>query len=483
MAVGVVADISVTPGVSRVRRIDARTFFLVGLSERGSVTAPILIRSASEARAKIGGRTGYGVALDQIETFLAEAAPADVQVYFSRAVGPAAAVGTATLMDRAGAPVATLRLDAADPGQWSSRLTYTVADGVAANTFTITLFLDGTQVEQYRDLTSPADAVAAMLNSLYVRAVDLGSGTAAPANNPAVVAAPTALSAGNDDRAAVNAAVLIAALDRFSPDLGPGIAAIPGQPHTTVGAQLAAWALQNGRIAATAPPAGSTVAAAGTAARGLRASTGSERLGFFFPHVTVSDGAGGTRTLSPEGAVAGVRARLGMTWALPAGPNGSFRAVLGAETDLTAAEVSALDDDAVSTIRSDETGVRLYGWRSLSPDETNYHWLKTADHLNELQFLGKQRLDALLPDIVGADGRFLASVVTALDGIIGPRATATPPAVYAGPDDPGYVIDTSGTTPEMLVAGQVAVELAVRDAPGAKLIRFRLRSVPLTGTL
>jgi hypothetical protein len=483
MATGVIADVTVTPGPSGLRRIDAaRTWFLSGLSERGSVTEPNLIRSPSEARVRLGGQVAYSDALAQIDAFFGEAAPTPAQVYFARDVGPAATVGTDTLVDRAGAPAATLRLDAADPGPWSSRLTYTVADGLQANTFTITLFLDGGQVEVFRDLASPSAAVTALANSVYARAADLGSPTAAPGNNPAVVATPTALSTGTDDRAAVTASTLLAALERLPADLGPGKVAIPGQPHSTVAVGLAAYAKRTGRVALTAPSAGTLPTAAGAAARALRTATGAEGLGFFYPHVVVPDGAGDSRVISPEGAVAGRAARRGMTWALPAGPNGDFQYVLGAERELTTAESSALDDDAVSTIRSDEAGVRLYGWRSLSTDETNFHWLKTADHLRELQFLGKQQLDVLLPDIVGADGAFLASVATALDSIIGPRATATPPAVYAGTDDPGYVIDLSGTTAEMLAVGQVDVELAIRDAPGAKLIRFRLRSVPITGT-
>jgi hypothetical protein len=484
MAVGVITELAVTPGPGSARRIDAaRTLFMAGLAERGSVTEPNLIRSSSEARVRLGGRTGYSNALDQIDAFFGEASPEPAQVYFARDVGPAATVGSATLVDRAGVPVSTLRLDAADPGAWSSRLTFTVTDGLVANTFTITLFLDGTQVEQFRDLASPAAAVNALALSIYARAVDLASPTAAPPHKPAGGADPTALSAGTDDRAAVTATTLLAALDRMPADLGPGIVAIPGQPHSTVGAGLAAYAIRTGRTAATAPPQGTTVTAAGTAARGLRTSSGAEGLGFFYPWVSVPDGAGGSRLISPEGAVAGRRARRGRTYALPAGPNGDFQYVLGTERELTAAEVSTLDDDAVSTIRSDENGTRLYGWRSLSTDETNYHWLKTADHLRELQFLGRQALDVLLPDIVGADGAFLAAVATALDGIIGPRAGDSPPAVYAGPDDPGYVIDLSGTSAEMLAVGQVVVELGIRDAPGAKLIRFRLRSVPLTGTL
>lgn len=484
MAVGVATTIAPPPASSAAPEADERTLFLAGLAERGSTTEPMLIRSASEARVLLGERTGYSTLHDAIDSFFAEAAPADVQVYAVRDVGPAATIGTATLSDRAGSPVATLRLDAASKGPWSSQLTYTVEDGLVASTFTLKLFLNGDLVETHANLATPAAAVSALATSTYARAVDLGSATAAPGNRPAVVATPTALSAGTDDRASVTATTLLAALERMGPDLGPGIVAIPGQPHSTVAAGLASYAARTRRIAATAPAAGTSVTSAAAAARALRSTSGAAGLGFFYPHVLIPDGAGGSRTVSPEGAIAGLRARLGKTWAAPAGNRGLFQFVTGAEKKLTSAEINTLDADAVSTIRQNQAGTRLYGWRSLSSDELNYRMLATTDLINQLAFRGTELLEAQFPfSNVDGKGHLFVRVINELEALVAPMAADDPPAFYATDGSPGYLIDTSMNTPQTMQAGQILVEMGVRPTPIAQLIRFTLRAVPLTGTL
>jgi hypothetical protein len=173
----------------------------------------------------LGTRQSYGNVWDQLKVFFDEGGQ---QAYVARVVGPAATKGTLSLNDRAVAPQPTLRIDAQNPGSWSSQITVEVQDGASPNTFRLLVRLNGDLVEDYNNLVTPADAVSAMGKSPYVRATDLGSATAAPDNRP-VVAAATALSVGSDDRASVVAATYTAALAQFVPGFGDGAVAIPGQ--------------------------------------------------------------------------------------------------------------------------------------------------------------------------------------------------------------------------------------------------------------
>jgi hypothetical protein len=488
MPVGVVVDTVTTPAGSGDDTTASASFFLSGLTERGSTTEAVLVRSMGEAVSLLGARVTYGSVYDQLETFFNEGGG---RAYVARVVGPAATVGALTLNDRAGVPVATLRIDAKDPGPWSSRVTVQVADGVVADTFTITIRFDGEVVETFNNLPSPAAAVTAMAGSGFVRAVDLGSATAPPANNPAVTG-PTALSAGTDDRAAVTAADYVTALGRLTPDLGAGAVAIPGLPHTATATGLAAHASTHRRIALLAPDAGTGVAAASTAARGLRGITGAEHVGFFYPWVQVPDGAGNARTISPEGFVAGVRARnisLGRLGGAPAGEAGLSRHVIGVERTLTRDEVNTLADDAVNPIRSGGTGVRLYGWRSLSTDEANYRFLNAREVMNVVAVRGEGELERFVFRLIDGRGHLFTEVEAALVSIVDPLRAAG--AVYEriGADgnavDLGYTVDVgpSVNTAESVARGEVRAVLTVRVSPVGELIRLTITKVALRAEL
>jgi hypothetical protein len=344
---------------------------------------------------------------------------------------------------------------------------------------------DGEVVESYTNLASPAAAVTAMAGSGYVRAVNLGSATAPPANNPAVLAA-TALSAGTDDRAAVVAGDYVAALARFAPELGAGFVGIPGQPHTAVGAGIAAHIRTHNRTGAAVPAIGTGVAAASAAARGLRTTTGAEHLGFFYPWVQVPDGAGGVRTISPEGYVAGARARAisaGGVGTAPAGEAAVARHVVGTERTLTRDEINTLSDDAVNAIRSIGTGVRLYGWRSLSTDEANYRFLNAREVMNDLSVRGEAALEPFPFRTIDGKGHLFSEMETAIIAVVDPlRASG---ALYERGDDPGYRVDTGpGVNTEASIArGEARAVLSIRVSPVGELIRLTITKVALRAEL
>jgi hypothetical protein len=489
MAVGVVVETTATPGNSETTPTPGATFFVAGLTERGDVDGPVLVRSMAEYAEKLGGRVAYGNLYDALAAYFGEGG---VRAYVARLTGDAATTGTLMLVDRAGAPLDTLRLDAASPGAWSSGVTVQVADGIVDDTFTITVRVGGQVVETFADLASPA-AAAAVINgrSAYLVATDQGSATAEPNNNPAVLAA-TALSAGDDDRGSLVAADYVTALERFPASLGAGAIAIPGHAASAVGAGLIAHANDRRRMALMAPAQGADVAAASAEAAALRATTGSQHAGMFYPWVTVPDGSGSTRTVSPEGYVAGVRARAHRQvgpWRAAAGEIAAARYVVAPAQELTTTEVNTLNDSRVNPIRVIAGSTRVYGWRSLSIDTVNYLHLTASDMLNVIAAEAQVALEQFVFRSVDAKGHLFAELEGEVIGILEPIRSAG--GLYerldddGNPIDPGYSVDTGPTvnTVATLALGEVNIAVAIRVSPVGELIRLNITKVAIAAAV
>lgn len=488
---GVVVETGVTPVGGSLDPDPGATYFVIGLTERGSVTEPILVRSMSEVTDKTGARVPYGSVFDDLQTFFAEGGG---HAYIARVVGDGATVGTLILDDRAGAPLETIRLDAANPGAWSTQVSVEIVDGDAADTFRINVRLNDSIAEIYNDLDSPVTAVDAINNSsALLTATNLGSATAAPNNIPALLAS-TPLSAGTDDRASVVAADHVAAADAlFEPDLGPGDIAAPGQPSSAVGAGLKAHAAANRRIALLAPASSSSVAQARAAALALRGGAGSESAALFYPHIQVPDGAGGTRTISPEGYVAAVHSRAIREfgpWRAPAGEIAAARYVTAVETVLSRGDLDTLADGLVNPIRTSRGGTpRLYGWRSLSNDAVNLRMLTAAGVLAVAAHRAEQVLERYVFSSPDAGGLLFAEAATDLAGIFEPWRVAGGLYEQIGPDgdavDAGYVIDLGPNvnTPDSLARNEINAVIGLRVSPVGELIRVRITKVPVNSSL
>lgn len=485
---GVLVQTATRSGPAATGLAPAATYYLSGLTERGPTDEAVALRSMADYERFFGGRVSYGSVYDSLTTFFAEGG---ALAYVGRAVGAAAGNGFLILQDTAGTPAATLRVEALGAGAWSSGVTVQVSAGTQASTFNLLVAYQGV-TETYTNLASPSAAVAALKQSSWVRAIDQGSATAAPANNPAVLAV-TALSAGNDDRAAVNAAGYLAALDRLGPGLGAGAVAIPGQAAAAVAAGVAAHAKANHRIGLLATLAAQTpVQAIAEKAAVQAAAADEEYLGLFYPWILVPDGAGGTRTVPPEGYVAGARARAHLrdgAWRAPGGELSSARYVVGVERDLTRAESDNLDDNEVSALRSVAGTVRVYGWRSLSLNEADYALLTGRDVLNYLVTEGEKRLEQYVFRSIDARGHLFSELAAEVTGLVEPIRVAGGlfEAYNLEGDqlDPGYRVDVGPgvNTSASLLASEARVSLLVRIAPTGSLIRLTVTKVGLTAVL
>lgn len=200
----------------RVVPTNTATRFAVGLAERGPVV-PTAVRSLSEFIRLFGNRVTYGLLYDELDGFFGERGNL---AYVSRVVGPAATVATSTVNDSGAIP--SIRIDAANPGDWGARLTRQIVAGSQAGYFVIVIALDGVEVDRSNDLLDVQAAVDWGAQSDWVRVTALGTGD--PAAGSAV-----ALTGGTDDRASITDVHWQAALDRFGKELGPGQVSMSGR--------------------------------------------------------------------------------------------------------------------------------------------------------------------------------------------------------------------------------------------------------------
>lgn len=481
---GVVVTTATRSGPTTPVRATSGQFFVVGLAERGSTTEAIRLSGMADYERLLGQRVTYGALYDSLLAFFAEGG---TRAYVARVVGPGATTGTATLNDRAGVPVATLRIDAASPGAHSGNLTYEVTAGQAPSTFRLTIRENGAIVADANNLASPAAAVSAFSTDPYVRVVDLGSPSAAPANQP-ILTAPTALSAGTDDRASVTSATMATALDRFGIALGDGAVAVPSQPIGTIGAAIEEHCRINRRIGILSAPRAATVIDLSNSV----ASFNSEYVGLFAPWVLVPDGAGGQRAVSPEGYVAAVRNRAHEEvgpWRAPAGAVAVSRHVIGLDQSFTLDETNVLDSARVSAIRVISNSVRLYNWRSLSLDTANYAYLTGRDVLNRLVFEAERRLEEYVFQTIDGRGRLQSAVAAELVALCEPvRAAGGLFEMVDGEGnliDPGYRVDAglNVNTVESLAQNEVRARMAVRVSPIGALVSLTITKVGVTAAL
>jgi len=313
-----------------------------------------------------GTRQSYSVLYDAVETFFREGGN---QCYIGRVVGPAATSGTKNLLD-AGAAI-SLVVTANGPGAWSSGIKVGVVTGVASGTFQIQV-TDANSVilEQSSDLGDQGSAVAWSRYSSYIR-IALG----ASANVPVAVA-PSALSAGADDRAAITDTQWANALALFLPDLGPGQVSEPGRTSSTAYSQVKAHVEASNRVGILDLPDSPTIATLQTAASGIT----SRFTAAFAPWCVVPGlTTGTTRSVPPCAYIAGMLARndpsLG-TNQPAAGNYGVAQYVIDlTQADWSDANRTTLNNSNCNVIRRMLGGIRNYGWRSNVNAVSDANWV------------------------------------------------------------------------------------------------------------
>lgn len=298
--------------------------------------------------------------------------------YVNRILGTGAIKATRTLMDRAGAPIATLRVDALNEGTWANALYVDITD-LGLDRFNLTVKFGGTSdafvVERWADLSmvdSDSRYAPSIINSLtagstYISVVDLASATVAPADRPAL--GTSLVLAGGVDGAAPTVGQQQAAISLLDPVDGPLTINLPGVYDTAVVATALSYAeargdsfvvidSQDGRTAAQLVAYANTFTSAYGAVYG--------------PWVYVSDPSssspGALKKVPPGSAVAGIYARTDTLRGVHKAPAGTDARIAGAvaiETKFTNTELDTLNSGLVNAIRHlPGIGIAVFGART-----------------------------------------------------------------------------------------------------------------------
>lgn len=472
---------SVRPGVNVTLRstpparslpTDIGTFFAVGTSDLGPANTPVQIRSLADFERIFGLRQSYSVLYDAIDVFYREGGST---AYISRVVGPAAVKASKNLLD-AGAAI-SLVASAIGPGATPNSYSVGVRAGSAGGTFVVFVVVNTVEVETSPDLATQDAAVSWASNSNYIR---LTKG--ASANNPAVVAAGV-LSGGSDDRSNITDTQRQAALDAFTPDLGPGQVAEPGNTTDTAHVRLVNHANANSRTALLDAPDSSTVATLQTSA--TNAKNGVQRYSSLWAPWLIVPGTPSAptapRTVPPSAIVAGIIARNdgnGQSANDPAaGDLGqSLYAIALSQPAWTDTQRGTLNTSGVNIFRTLFGTIRTYGWRSLADPITDSLWVNFghARLYMAISARGRALAEAFMFDKIDGQGKKIAEFNGVLTGMLMDFFNAGD--LYGATSAEAFSVDTSAAvnTPATLANNELHAVLNVKMSPFAEMVQIEI---------
>lgn len=473
---------------------DSAVWFVTGFTQKGPIT-PRLMKSLDAFKALYGDRVSAGQLFDAAELFFSEGG---ADLYVTRVVGPAPTLATRTLVDRAGVPLNTLRIDAKYHGNYAStgttalRVDVNDAASGLANAFDIIVEENAVEVERFVDLTSPQDAADKITaGSAYITATNLNSATVAPNNNPAVIA-NAALAGGTDDNASAVEAQWTAALDKFTEDLGPGQVSAPGRTTVAAHQALIDHARTKNRTAYLDAADQASKATLKTARDAIKAYNESARAGLFGTWVTIPPIAGSVTERNVPGSAfaAGVTARTdaleGTAGAAPAGEVSTARFATGIRTPaggFTDADYEELNLAGINMTQFfKHRGTQLYGFRSVTTDAD---WIQLTAQRLRMSLLAKLRDRAATFVFRTVDGRghVFAELAGALTGVLLTEYALG--ALYGTTPDDAFSVDVSDAvnTAATIAAGEIKAVVAARFSPFAELVQLEVIKVAVTGTV
>jgi len=454
---------------------DTGVWFVTGLADQGP-TVPTLVTSLAEFEAIFGPRVSYSVLYDAIDVFFREGGGA---AYVSRVVGPAAVIASKNLLD-SGAAV-SLVITAIGPGSYGNNIKVAVTAGIGAGTYVLTVTdINNNVLETSPDLLDTQAAVDWAANSNYIRAT-LG----ASSNDPAVVAA-AALSGGADDRNNITDTHWLAALTRFSKDLGPGQVSAPGRTTDVAHTNLLQHANDNRRVALLDLPDSPTAATLKSSVNAAR--VGSQRWGAFFAPWDIAPGvvAGTTRKVPPSARVAGNISRNDRA----NNPNVPAAGDLGQALFVTGLTQPAWDDLSRQDLNSNGVnvsvvkfgGVRTYGWRTGVDANADPDW---RDFGNSRLFMGiaanaDQIGEGFLFDEIDGQGHTLSAFGGALTAMMMDYYVAD--ALYGPTPQEAFFVDVGPTvnTPDTIANDELHAVIATRMSPMGELVLIEIVKTRIT---
>lgn len=463
---------------------DTGNWFVVGLTDQGRVDKPIQIKSMSDFTRLLGARVAYSVLYDALDVFFREGGSS---AWVSRVVGPAASKATRNLVDNVAAT--SLVVTAIGPGAYASTGTtairVAVIAAVAGGVYQIQVYDSLNNIlETSGDLTTQQDAVTWSQQSQYVT-ITLGGSALVPVVAGANVIGT--LTGGADDRASIVDAQWLAALGRFTKELGPGNVSAPGRTTDVGHTQLADHAKANNRVAILDAPDTPTTATITTSATNAKTTGAGQYAGIFWPWTQVPGVVAGTsRTVPPCALVAGRCAAVDPQYGAgtpAAGDLGYSRFA----TDLSQAGVDDTTRDTLNTagvnvIRMLNGSAVIYGWRSLADPINNPYWVPLGT-VRYLMSLAARCLDAgqrFVFDVIDGQGHTISAYQGALVALC--QADWVQGLIYGGTPGEAFNVDTGpGINTQTVLAGnELRAAVSVRPSPFAELVTIQIVNVPIT---
>jgi phage tail sheath protein FI len=459
----------------------------LGSHHRGPTTAPGYVESWTDFERLYGGFPSTGTPGELPYAVYNYFSNGGRAAYICRVIGTGAVTATVTLSDRAGSPLATLKVDALNPGTWGNDLRIGIVDRDAVNgRFDLLVYYGGTTdaflVERWTDLSMVnADGrhVEKIINSptagsAYIKVTDMASASAAPTDTPAV-AAGTALTGGVAGAVPTTAEKTSAVSTGGLLDQIPGLATVnfPGETTAGVIGAMLTYCENSGRFFAVLDtPVGNDVATANTFVDSITATS---YAAVYYPWLTVADPAssapGATRVCPPGPFMIGKMAEtdtLRGVWKAPAGLQTRLAGVLATERTFTNANLDTLNENHLNAIRTvPGAGVVPMGARTLKTNTAD-KYVNVRRTLNFIKYSAVKSTEFAIFE--NNDEQLWALISSTLERFLagihqqgGLRG--------ASPEQAFYVkCDAELNTPQVIAAGEVRVEIGVALQQPAEFI-------------
>jgi len=489
-------------------------FFVAGYSTWGPVNQARTITGLADFTRQFGGLHPNSHLANSIHHFFQKGGQRAV---VCRVVGDDAAVGTLAINDRAGVPVATIRIDAKYPSSVVD-VRVKIEAGDEANTVKITVrsvkLAGSLPLEVFNNVKltfteNELDAINTGVSKLttlqfindrsnMIQVTNLNSATVAPANLPALTV-ETVLAGGDDDFAGLTDASFIGTDDGTTKtglqvfnneDEGTGQVALPGVTTQAAHAALLAHAETFKRFALLDLPLGTDKDAAVTARRLLGSSYGA----IYWPWIQQSDfeGTGTKKFYPPSGAIAGIFARAEFEEGIHKAPaNYALANVLDVEhasngsPQTDNATRAFLNRNEVNVITPlSEQGVRIYGARVLASfgRVTAVHQQRT---LNQIYYALKKSYQSMPFAVLDAEGKLFREARSISEQYLRSLYRSGALTSTNGKEDGAFTVicDLSNNPPETLDQNQLYVQVGVHLVGMAEMVFINIDSVPLATSL
>ncbi len=373
----------------------------------------------------------------------------------------------------------------------------TASYSVAPPTSRLTVSFSQANITEFWDINSAADALNASQKSELVT-ITLPSGGQLPKS-----AAAAKLTSGTDGTTAYSASAADhvgnaaasgakSGLQVFNDArLGTGYVMIPGQQSTAVRSGIITHCATYYRIGLLSAPAGLT---ASTVAADI-AGTSSNQCAYYWPQVKYTDensDVGGLLTISNEGAIAGLAARMIRDYNFgphksPAGLTHPFVSVPDIERQSNGNELcddaisNTLADSFVNTIRvkGNPLAYVVWGNRCLASDR-RYLQFNSSQTINLVYCTGQLLLEKFTFEPVDPQGKLFASIRSDFNVFLmslfrkGALYGTEPQTLPRQTDAFLVVCDRSNNPDSVLVGNEVHVDVTFAPTPNAEKITLNL---------